>query len=153
MKNCDPNGPLMIYISKMVMSNDKGRFFAFGRVFSGTVKSGQKVRIMGPNYVPGKQNDLFIKSIQRTVVMMASKIEPVSEVRCGNTVGLVGVDKYLMKQGTISDCDIAHNIRAMKFSVSPVVRVAVRPKNVQELPKLIQGLKSLAKADSLVQCY
>jgi len=28
---------------------DKGRFFAFGRVFSGTVQSGQKVRIQGPN--------------------------------------------------------------------------------------------------------
>lgn len=53
----------MIYVSKMVKSNDKGRFYAFGRVFSGTAKSGQKVRIMGPNYVPGKQQDLFIKSI------------------------------------------------------------------------------------------
>lgn len=41
----------------------------------------------------------------------------------------------------------------MKYSVSPVVRVAVKPKNVQDLPKLIEGLKSLAKADSLVQCY
>jgi elongation factor 2 len=38
----------------------------------------------------------------------------------------------------------------MKYSVSPVVRVAVKAKNVQDLPKLIEGLKSLAKADSLV---
>lgn len=41
----------------------------------------------------------------------------------------------------------------MKYSVSPVVRVAVRPKNIQDLPKLLEGLKSLAKADSLVQCF
>lgn len=47
---------------------------------------------MGPNYVPGKQNDLFVKSIQRTVLMMASKVEAVSEVPCGNTIGLVGID-------------------------------------------------------------
>jgi len=40
MKNCDPNGPLMIYVSKMVKSSDKGRFYAFGRVFSGTARSG-----------------------------------------------------------------------------------------------------------------
>ena len=52
-KNCDKNGPLMIFISKMVPTNDKGRFYAFGRVFSGTVSTGQKVRIMGPNYKPG----------------------------------------------------------------------------------------------------
>jgi len=153
MKNCDPNGPLMVYISKMVMSSEKGRFFAFGRVFSGTIKSGMKVRIMGPNYVPGKSTDLAIKSVQRVVLMMANKIEPVSEVPCGNTVGLVGIDQYLTKQGTLSDCEEAHNIRAMKFSVSPVVRVAVKAKNPSELPKLITGLKNLAKADPLVQCY
>ena len=41
----------------------------------------------------------------------------------------------------------------MKFSVSPVVRVAVKPKNPSELPKLIQGLKNLAKADSMAQCF
>lgn len=63
MKNCDPNGPLMLYVSKMVPTSDKGRFFAFGRVFSGTVSTGQKVRIMGPNYTPGKKEDLFCKSI------------------------------------------------------------------------------------------
>merc|ERR1711881_262611 len=52
MKNCDPQGPLMMYISKMVPTSDKGRFYAFGRVFSGKIATGQKVRIMGPNYTP-----------------------------------------------------------------------------------------------------
>jgi elongation factor 2 len=85
--------------------------------------------------------------------MMANKVEPVSEVPCGNTIGLVGIDQYLVKSGTISDFNDAHNIRPMKYSVSAVVRIAVKPKNVQDLPKLIEGLKSLAKADSLVQCY
>lgn len=47
MKNCDPKGPLMVYITKMIPTNEKGKFFAFGRVFSGTVTSGQKVKIMG----------------------------------------------------------------------------------------------------------
>jgi hypothetical protein len=61
---CDPKGPLMMYISKMVPTSDKGRFYAFGRVFSGTVSTGLKVRIMGPNYLPGKKDDLFLKSIQ-----------------------------------------------------------------------------------------
>lgn len=64
-KNCDPKGVLMMYISKMVPTTDKGRFYAFGRVFSGTVATGMKARIMGPNYVPGKKEDLYEKSIQR----------------------------------------------------------------------------------------
>jgi len=41
----------------------------------------------------------------------------------------------------------------MKYSVSPVVRVAVEPKNPSDLPKLVEGLKRLAKSDPLVQCY
>lgn len=54
-KNCDKDGPLMVFISKMVPTNDRGRFYAFGRVFSGVVSTGQKVRIMGPNYKPGSK--------------------------------------------------------------------------------------------------
>lgn len=64
-KNCDSKAPLMMYISKMVPTSDKGRFYAFGRVFSGSVSTGLKVRIMGPNFTPGKKEDLYIKPIQR----------------------------------------------------------------------------------------
>lgn len=68
-KNCDPKAPLMMYISKMVPTTDKGRFYAFGRVFSGSVSTGLKVRIMGPNFTPGKKEDLYLKPIQRLVVV------------------------------------------------------------------------------------
>lgn len=107
---------------------------------------------MGPNYKPGKKEDLFEKAIQRTVLMMASRVEYIPDVPCGNTVGLVGVDQYLMKTGTISDHPDCHLIRSMKYSVSPVVRVAVQPKNPGDLPKLVDGLKKLSKSDPLVLC-
>ena len=149
---CNKDGPLMIFISKMIPTNDGGRFYAFGRVFAGTVSTGQKVRIMGPNYKPGSKNDLHIKNIQRTVLMMAGKVEAVPDVPCGNTVGLVGVDQFITKQGTISDNEDAHNIRVMKFSVSPVVRVAVEVKSASDLPKLVEGLRKLSKSDPLVVC-
>lgn len=150
-RNCDPNGPLMLYISKMVPSTDKGRFIAYGRVFSGTVSSGQKVRIMGPNYVPGSKKDLAIKSIQRTLLMMGRRTDAVESVPCGNTVGLVGLDQVLVKSGTITNDEEAFPLKNMKYSVSPVVRVAVEPKNPADLPKLVEGLKRLAKSDPLVQ--
>ena len=150
--NCDADAQLMMYVSKMVPTSDKGRFYAFGRVFAGKVKTGQKVRIMGPNYVPGKKDDLFIKPIQRTILMMGRYIEPIEDVPAGNIVGLVGVDQFLIKGGTITTFENAHNMRVMKYSVSPVVRVAVEAKNPADLPKLVEGLKRLAKSDPLVLC-
>lgn len=149
-RDCDPKGPLMLYVSKMVPTSDKGRFYAFGRVFAGTVKSGVKVRIQGPNYTPGKKEDLFIKAIQRTVLMMGGKVEPIDDMPAGNIVGLVGIDQFLLKSGTLTTLDTAHNMKVMKFSVSPVVRQSVQVKNAQDLPKLVEGLKRLSKSDPCV---
>ena len=83
---------------------------------------------------------------------MGGKVEAVPAVPCGNTVALVGIDQFLMKQGTLATAEDAHCIRVMKYSVSPVVRVAVDVKNANDLPKLVEGLKKLSKSDPLVQC-
>ncbi|KAI9098616.1 P-loop containing nucleoside triphosphate hydrolase protein [Phlyctochytrium arcticum] len=152
-KNCDPKGPLMLYVSKMVPTSDKGRFYAFGRVFSGTVRAGLKVRIQGPNYVPGKKEDLFVKSVQRVVLMMGRAVESLEDCPAGNIIGLVGIDQFLLKSGTITTLETAHNLKVMKFSVSPVVRVAVECKNANDLPKLVEGLKRLSKSDPCVLTY
>jgi elongation factor 2 len=151
MMACDPQGPLMMFISKMVPTSDGGRFYAFGRIFSGKVEQSKKVKIMGPNYKVGKTDDFYEKNIQRVVLMMGRRAEDVLDVPCGNTCALVGVDQCLVKQGTISDHAGASTIRSMKYSVSPVVRVAVNAKNPADLPKLVEGLKKMAKSDPLVQ--
>ena len=152
-RECNPQGPLMLYVSKMVPTSDKGRFFAFGRVFSGTVRGGLKVRIQGPNYTPGKKEDLFVKNVQRTVLMMGRYVEAIDDCPAGNIVGLVGVDQFLLKSGTITTSETAHNMKVMKFSVSPVVQVAVEVKNANDLPKLVEGLKRLSKSDPCVQSF
>merc|ERR1712196_322789 len=85
---------------------------------------------------------------------MGRRQDAVDNVPCGNTVAMVGLDQFIQKNATITgekDVD-AHTIKAMKFSVSPVVRVAVDVKNAQDLPKLVEGLKRLSKSDPLVQC-
>merc|ERR1719224_265047 len=123
-----------------------------GRVFSGTIATGQRVKIQGPHYQPGKKEDLNIKNIQRTVLMMGRSVEQIADVPCGNTVALVGIDQFILKSGTITTIEDAHNIAAMKYSVSPVVKVAVKPKDGKDLPKLVEGLKKLSKSDPLVIC-
>ncbi|KAF9351756.1 Elongation factor 2 [Mortierella sp. AD094] len=152
-RDCNPNGPLMLYVSKMVPTSDKGRFYAFGRVFSGTVRSGLKVRIQGPNYQPGRTTDLFLKSIRNIVLMMGSHVEPIEDCPAGNIIGLIGVDQFLLKTGTITTSNIAHNLKAIKFSATPVVQIAVECKNPADLPNLIEGLKRLSKSDPCIVCY
>jgi len=151
-RQCDKSSGLMMYVSKMVPTPDKGRFYAFGRVFAGTIATGQKVRILGPHYKPGGKEDLNVKSIQRTVLMMGRTTEQIPDVPCGNTVALVGVDQFILKSGTLTTIESSHIITAMKYSVSPVVKVSVKPKDGKDLPKMVEGLKKLSKSDPLVVC-
>eukprot|EP01118_Nematostelium_gracile_P006536 TRINITY_DN20_c0_g1_i1.p1 TRINITY_DN20_c0_g1~~TRINITY_DN20_c0_g1_i1.p1 ORF type:complete len:839 (-),score=289.83 TRINITY_DN20_c0_g1_i1:83-2599(-) len=151
-RECDPNGPFVMYIAKMIPTKDGSRFNAFGRVFSGTAKAG-KCHVMGSNFEMGKKDDLFLdKSIQRVVIMMCGKPESVENVPCGNTAALVGVDSYLVKSGTVVSDRNSYPIVNMKYSVSPVVRVAVAPKVPSDIHRLVEALKKLTKTDSLIQC-
>jgi len=150
--NCDQSGPLGMYVSKMVPTSEKGRFIAFGRVFSGTIKSGQEVLIMGPDFEYGKKKDFYKKKVQRVNLMMGRYVEALGDCPAGNMCGLVGVDQYILKNATVSSSATMHPFKTMKFSVSAVVRVAVSPKNAQDLPKLVEGLKRLSKSDPLVKC-
>jgi elongation factor 2 len=56
----------------------------------------------------------IIKLISRTILMMGRYIEPIEDVPCGNIVGLVGVDQYLVKTGTITTFEGAHNLKVCR---------------------------------------
>ncbi|KAK1555063.1 hypothetical protein Q3G72_021473 [Acer saccharum] len=136
-QNCDLDGVLTLYVSKLVVhkptairvhkSNAKGYFYGFGCVFSRKVTKGLKVRIMGPNYVP-RERDSYIKKVETVCVWLGMGLDNVEDyVPCGNTVALFGIDEFISKTATLtneSEVD-AHLIRAMKFSVQPVVRAAI----------------------------
>ena len=68
MMTCDPNVPVWCLFQKWFQTSDSGSFYAFGRIFSDKVTQGEKVRILGPNYKPGKQVDLHIKTDRKSVV-------------------------------------------------------------------------------------
>jgi elongation factor 2 len=152
-RNCDPEGPLTLFISKMVPTSDGSRFFAFGRVFSGTVKPKTDVYIMNADFLdPGKATAPR-KKISRVVLMMGKGIENVEYVPCGNNVGISGMDGVLVKSGTISSSPNSFPITPMKFSVSPVVRQALTLTNVADLANFVKGLKKLVNSDPCLQAY
>ncbi|KAI7212890.1 hypothetical protein KC333_g6873 [Hortaea werneckii] len=82
--------------------HDSCQRYASGRVSSGTARSGIKVRIQCPSYIPRKRADLFIKSIQRTILIKGRYTEPIEDVQSGNILGLVGIDQSLLKSGNLS---------------------------------------------------
>lgn len=45
MNKCDPLGPLMINVVKLYSTPDGQAFTALGRVYSGSVRTGQKVKV------------------------------------------------------------------------------------------------------------
>lgn len=139
-----------MYVSKMVPSKDYQKFYAFGRVFSGTLTQSQKVYVLGSGYQWGKKEEFYETRLESLVIQMGKVFESVSEVPCGNTIALTGLDKVIKKSGTITTVKDAHPIKNMKFTVSPVVQVAVKAKNGAELPELINGLTKLSKSDPLV---
>merc|ERR1711971_1012697 len=105
----------------------------------------------GPDFVMGKKKDLYIKKVQRTLLMMGRYVEQIPDCPSGNVCGLVGIDQFLLKSGTLTTSATMHPFHTMKFSVAAVVQVAVEPKHAADLPKLVEGLKRLAKSDPLVK--
>ncbi|CAM0958534.1 unnamed protein product [Alopecurus aequalis] len=153
-RSCDPEGPLMLYVSKMIPSAEVGRFFAFGRVFSGRIATGMNVRIMGPSYVPGMKNDLHVTTVHGTSIWMGRSQYDVHDIPCGSTVCMSGLDKYITKSATLTnEREVAAcPIRAMKFSVSPILYVTIKCNTSADVDRLEEGLKRLAKSDPIVLC-
>lgn len=112
------------------------------------------MRILGPDYSPTENNTAFtVKKVTRAVSMMADRVEVVDSCPAGNIVGLVGVDKYIRKSATITGAELedTYPLRMMKFTVAPVVRVAVECKRASDAPKLVQGIAKLINEDQLLQ--
>jgi len=153
-QNCNPNGVMSMYISKMIPIKDKNsncrHFIAFGRVFSGKIKNGQNVRIIDSNNDKIDTNNC-IKKIQRISLMMGKYTETLLECSSGNVCGISGIDQYILKSGTLTDSDNMYPFHTMKFSVSPIVQVAISCKNKQDVQELIEGLKLLSKSDPLIK--
>ena len=128
-----------------------GRFTAIGRVFSGTISSGSVVHILGANYVKGEKHDVVMsKSIKRTKLLMANVTSAIDHLVAGCVVGIDGIDKYLVKTGTLVSDINASPIISMKYSVSPVVRRAIKPKMANDITKLVTGIQKLIKSDPLL---
>jgi len=68
---CDSKGPLAINIVKLFNNEHDNSFTAFGRIMSGTIKSGQQLKILGENYNLLEEEDMMIRKASKLWILQA----------------------------------------------------------------------------------
>ena len=69
----------------------------------------------------------LVNGFQRTVLQRTT--EQITDVSRGNTAALVGIEQFLLKLGTLTTVENAHNTADTKYSVFPVAKIISIYKN------------------------
>uniref|UniRef100_A0A669BBI7 Elongation factor-like 1 n=1 Tax=Oreochromis niloticus TaxID=8128 RepID=A0A669BBI7_ORENI len=142
----------------------KETFVAFARVYSGVVRRGQRVFVLGPKYDPAQglstlpegcsaSDDvseiphLSCCSMENLYLLMGRELEELQEVPAGNVLGIGGLEEYVLKSATLSTAPACPPFTPLNFEATPIVRVAIEPKHPSEMPKLVRGMRLLNQAD------
>ena len=136
MLTCDPNGEVAMMVTKIIMDKQAGEI-AIGRLFSGTVKKGQTLYISGVN-APQR--------VQTVALMVGADRTPIEECKAGNIVALTGL-KDAIAGSTVSSLKDMEPFERMAHYSEPVITKAIEAKNMADLPKLVEVLRTIAKAD------
>ncbi len=136
MINCDDNGPAVMCVSNIVVDPQAG-VVATGRLFSGTLKEGDTVQLIGANSQ---------SRIQQVCIYMGPYREVIGEITAGNIPALLGLDAARAGE-TIGSVKDTSPFEAVKYVTEPVVTLAVEPKHSKDLPKLVDTLKKLSIED------
>ncbi|TGZ79772.1 P-loop containing nucleoside triphosphate hydrolase protein [Ascodesmis nigricans] len=153
METCDPEGPLVIQITKLYHTSDAKDFMSFGRVMSGTVSPGQQVRVLGEGYTLDDEEDMVLATVNDCWINETRYRIPTSGVPAGSWVLLGGIDNSIIKSATVVAAkmdDDAYIFRPIKHFTESVFKVAVEPVNPSELPKMLDGLRRINKSYPLV---
>lgn len=125
----------------------------FARLYSGSIKVGQKLYVMGPKYDPKyPKKHVSEITVQSLYLIMGRDLESLDEVCAGNVFGIGGLEGHILKNGTLaSTLENVRNMAGVQMETSPIVRVALEPENPTEMDKLVEGLHLLNQADPCVE--
>lgn len=149
-------------------AENKSYFIAFARVFSGVVRRGQRIFVLGPKYDPAEAlpklpSDCPISadisaiphmaccSLDKLYLLMGRELEDLEEVPAGNVLGISGLEDFVLKSATLSTSPACLPFIPLNFEATPIVRVAVEPTHPSEMPQLVKGMKLLNQADPCVE--
>jgi len=134
------DGPLALMITKIIMDPHAGEV-AVGRMYSGKIERGQELYVVGMPKV---------NRVQQVNLMVGADKIPVDYVSAGNIVAATGI-RDAIAGSTVTDDPEAEPFERIVHVSEPVVTVAVEAKNMKDLPKLIEVLRTVSKADPSIQ--
>jgi len=139
MLNCDDNGPTVLCITMAQMDPHAG-LVATGRLFSGDIKEGDQVYLVGAR--KGYR-------VQQVSMYMGAFREVVDHIDAGNIAALLGLDLARAGETLV---DAAHKDGMVPFErityvSEPVVTIALEPKHPKDLPRLVDVMHRLSIED------
>ena len=140
MMTCNPDGPVAFMVTKIIVDPHAGEV-AVGRLYSGKIIKGQEL------WVSGMPNPNRAQLVSLTVG--ADRI-PVDEIDAGNVVAVSGLRDAIAGSTVSSDPAMVSFEKIVHYS-DPVVTVAIEAKHTKDLPKLVEVLRTIAKADPSIQ--
>ncbi len=137
MQVCDPAGKLAAIVTKIYPDPHAG-YVATVRVFSGRIKSGQEL------YLVGSQKR---EKIQQVSIYKGQQRITMDEVVAGNIVGIVGLKSAFSGETLCEPDHVIPAFESIKHIFEPVVTKAVEPKQPKQLAKLIEFLRKTSMED------
>lgn len=120
---------------------------------SGTIHSGQEVKVLGENYSLLDEEDSRILQVGRLWTYEARYKIQLNRIPAGNWVLIEGIDQSIVKTATITDIQSSEDLyifRPLKFNTQSIIKIAVEPVNPSELPKMLDGLRKVNKSYPLL---
>ena len=139
MLSVDPNGPLVICISNVIIDPQAG-VISTGRVFSGTIRRGDSLNLVGAEKTA---------KAQQVSIYMGAYREIVEEIPAGNIVALLGLSEARAGETIVGDELVGSAVpfESIKYVSDPVLTIAVEPKKPTDLPKLIDAMQKMSIQD------
>lgn len=152
MRACTSSAPLMAHVVKMYNTPDGSQFYALTRIYSGVIRKGQQIRVLGEGFSMDDEEDMAVAEVTSISVGVGRFSIEVNSATAGNLVLLEGVDASIRKTATITDMDLEDIavFQPLKFDNSAVFKLAVEPFNPSELPKMVEALRRINKSYPLV---
>jgi elongation factor 2 len=133
----DPEGPTSFMVTDITMDANAGEI-ATGRVFSGRLVKGMELNVVGTK---------LKNRVQHVSLFMGPERLMVEEVTAGNIAAVIGLTDAFAGT-TMSNAADMVPFEEIRHVSEPVVTVAIEPKHMSDLPKLIETMRKIAKEDA-----